>query len=570
MIKRLINKNKILFFISVILFFYLTPNTIAQTWKVGILAQRGEEYTYQHWQPWIDWLNQKFPQEKFLLLPIQLNTINDDIDLDLLLTNQSQFFYLNTKDLRWLATLVSPYHQNTSEVIGSAIFVKNESPYTRLKDLVNKKISAVDNNALGGFLLGYYELFKQGIRQEKDIMVTFTGFPVDNTLYLLKNGHVDAAIAPVCLFEEMVKEGKFNSHEFRILSEYPQQFNCLTSTELLPNWSLAVMPSIPDELATQISYELLQQKNDYLPKWTLPFTSSKTDLILRELYRHPQQKSLWDTVKDWIVLNKLSLFVIFGFILLNYLWISYQVHRKSQALKMAHIEMHQYQQQMTKADRLTLLGEMASGLSHEIKQPLSVIRMYSEGLKLDSNITSQKIILDKIIYQIDRCVEIIQNIRNWVKNKDHAEEAKIDLIKLINNVAEFIFISHKNKLKINIHSSKKYILEIKPTILEQIFANCFLNSIQANASKIEIDISDNNHILSIIINDNGIGFSEEQLSFPFVPFRSNKEYGLGLGLVICQRLINALQGNITLNNTEQGAQIILTLPMENNDDPSHC
>lgn len=399
MIKRLIYKNKILFFISVILFFYLTPNAVAQTWKVGILAQRGEEYTYQHWQPWIDWLNQKFPQEKFLLVPIQLNTINDDIDLDLLLTNQSQFFYLNTKDLRWLATLVSPYHKNTSEVIGSAIFVKNESPYTRFKDLVNKKISAVDNNALGGFLLGYYELFKQGIRQEKDIMVTFTGFPVDNTLYLLKNGHVDAAIAPVCLFEEMVKEGKFNSHEFRILSEYPQQFNCLTSTELLPNWSLAVMPSIPDELATQISYELLQQKNDYLPKWTLPFTSSKTDLILRELYRHPQQKSLWDTVKDWIVLNKLSLFVIFGFILLNYLWISYQVHRKSQALKMAHIEMHQYQQQMTKADRLTLLGEMASGLSHEIKQPLSVIRMYSEGLKLDSNITSQKIILDKALSQ---------------------------------------------------------------------------------------------------------------------------------------------------------------------------
>lgn len=94
MIKRLIYKNKTLFFIYVMLFFFLTQNAIAQTWKVGILAQRGEEYTYQHWQPWIDWLNQKFPQEKFLLVPIQLNTINDDIDLDLLLTNQSQFFFI--------------------------------------------------------------------------------------------------------------------------------------------------------------------------------------------------------------------------------------------------------------------------------------------------------------------------------------------------------------------------------------------------------------------------------------------------------------------------------------------
>lgn len=538
----------------------LSFSAYGQTWQVGILSLRGSEYTQRQWQPWIHWLNQTFPSEQFHLIPIDLNTLAQGANLDFILTNQAQFFYLNNQDVRWLASLSSPYYKTTSNAIGSAILVKQDSPYFTLNDLKNKQISAVDNRAFGGFLLGYYEFFKQGIKQDKDLNVIFTGFPADQTLQLLRDNRVDAAIAPVCLFEEMVKEGKLQASDFRLLATQPSE-HCLTSTELLPNWSLAAMDSVPNVLASQMTIALLQQTSDQLPKWTTPFSSFKADSILRELYRHPQQKSLWEIVKDWLKLNQFSLLTLFGFLAANYLWITYQVHRKSQALEKANIAMQQYQQEFIKADRLTLLGEMTSGFAHEINQPLSAIRMYAEGLTHQTTDPYHLAILEKIIHQVDRSVAIMANIKHWVKNKGNNQQEEIHLLPLIQQVIQFISLQNRHNVSITVVNPKNYRLNINATLLEQVLANCLLNSIQAGASSIHLYLKTSADQLCITIEDNGTGFTHEQLEFPFVPFRTNKAQGLGLGLVLCQRLMQSIQGKIELANHEQGAKVTLTLPL---------
>lgn len=67
-------------------------------------------------------------------------------------------------------------HDSTGRV-GSAIFVRSESNFYQLKvDLKNKRISAVGNKAFGGFLLGYNELYNQGLMENKDFKPVFTGF----------------------------------------------------------------------------------------------------------------------------------------------------------------------------------------------------------------------------------------------------------------------------------------------------------------------------------------------------------------------------------------------------------
>ncbi|MDO4431651.1 MAG: ATP-binding protein, partial [Lonepinella koalarum] len=63
--------------------------------------------------------------------------------------------------------------------------------------------------------------------------------------------------------------------------------------------------------------------------------------------------------------------------------------------------------------------------------------------------------------------------------------------------------------------------------------------------------------LEIAIEDNGGGFPPAQLEFPFVPFRTDKPHGLGLGLVLCQRLMQSLNGRIVLANGEKGARVTL-------------
>lgn len=160
----------------------------AQSWKIGILAQRGIAEAHERWQPWIDWLNQQFDEHnQFSLVTLDLNDLETEQaqGVDFILSNQSQFFYLNNKEVRWLVTLKSlrqKQHDSTGRV-GSAIFVRSESNFYQLKDLKNKRISAVGNKAFGGFLLGYNELYNQGLMENKDFKPVFTGFPVDNTLF---------------------------------------------------------------------------------------------------------------------------------------------------------------------------------------------------------------------------------------------------------------------------------------------------------------------------------------------------------------------------------------------------
>ena len=69
--------------------------------------------------------------------------------------------------------------------------------------------------------------------------------------------------------------------------------------------------------------------------------------------------------------------------------------------------------------------------------------------------------------------------------------------------------------------------------------------------------------LHIMLIDNGVGFSQTELEFPFVPFRSRKKEGLGLGLTLCQRLMHSMSGDIYFQNrkNKQGAVVILELPL---------
>lgn len=120
-------------------------------------------------------------------------------------------------------------------------------------------------------------------------------------------------------------------------------------------------------------------------------------------------------MQDWILLNKFGILAVVAFILLNLSVLRYQIYRKSKALNLAHREMQQYQQELVQADRLALLGEMSTGFAHELKQPLSAIRMYAEGLKSQSQDTYQRLILDKLIMQVDRSTKTMQTIRDWVK-----------------------------------------------------------------------------------------------------------------------------------------------------------
>lgn len=555
-----------------ILLFSVIPTLLfAQQWQIGVLAQRGIAQTHATWQPWIDWLNQQFaPHHQFSLITLNLNDLAEERanQIDFILSNQAQFFYLNSNEVRWLVTLKSPRQitRDSTGRIGSAILVRQDSPFYTLRDLKHQRISAVGQHAFGGFLLGYNELYQQGLIEHQDFNLVFTGFPVDNTLLLLQEKKVDAAIVPVCIFEELVQEGAIKAENFRLLGGKENDLGCLASTELLPNWSLAAMPQVPTELASKMVTKLLSEIPDHLPQWTPPHSTSQADELLRQLYKHPKQR-VWDNVKYWLEQHKIAILSIILLLFLNYLWISLQIHRKSQALKRAYQEMQQYEQQLIQADRLAILGEMSAGIAHEINQPLAAIRMYLEGMQqqLVNQSTSAKTleIVDKTLVQVDRSADIIRNLLNWTKGKSEENTESVELKSLLHRVIQFISHQPKNQCRIHLTCTDNIFVAIKPTLLEQILCNCILNAIQAGATEIQIIAIPQDSRVHIQLLDNGTGFSPEELQFPFVPFRTRKPNGLGLGLVLCQRLIQRVGGDIRLNNRsdQSGADISLTLPI---------
>lgn len=538
----------------------------AESWKVGVLAQRGVAEAHSRWQPWIDWLNQEFPDQQFSLVTLDLNDLETEQaqGVDFILSNQAQFFYLNNNEVRWLVTLKSlrQAQHNSTGRIGSAIFVHKQSSFYQLTDLKHKRISAVGSKALGGFLLGYNELYKQGLIEEKDFKLIFTGFPVDNTLLLLQENKVDAAIVPVCIFEQLVQEGAVKAENFRLLALKPNNIGCLASTELLPNWSLAAMPQVPSQLAAELVTKLLNQIPSHLPQWTPPYATHQTDKILHQLYKHPKQ-NLWQAVKQWAWQYQFWIICIILLLLLNYGWIHFQIHRKSKALQQAYQQRQQYEQRLIQTDRLTILGEMSAGIAHEITQPLSAIRMYVEGVKYQTENPQTQEILDKVLQQVDRSAEIIRNLMNWAKGKADGQVETVNLEQLLKKVIQFMALQARQHCKIELSCSRNLQINIQPRLLEQIICNCLLNALQAQASQIEIQVKPCTHQLKLHILDNGSGFQQSELDFPFVPFRTSKPSGLGLGLVLCQRLIQTMDGDIQLTNrwAQRGAEVILTLPI---------
>lgn len=155
-------------------------------------------------------------------------------------------------------------------MIGSAILVRRDSGITSAHDLIGKTVGAIDAQAFGGYLLGYKALSDAGLRPERDLRLTFTGFPADALLYLLREKAVQAVIVPVCLLEKMDEEGLIRKTDFTAVLNHPTSIPCLTSTPLYPDWSFAALPAVSDELADRVTRALFNAPQNATFRWGRP------------------------------------------------------------------------------------------------------------------------------------------------------------------------------------------------------------------------------------------------------------------------------------------------------------
>lgn len=237
-------------------------------------------------------------------------------------------------------------------------------------------------------------------------------------------------------------------------------------------------------------------------------------------------------------------------------------------------QLRQLQADYSRAARIATLGELASSIAHEVNQPLSAIAMNAETSlrwlsREDPNIAKVCQLTARIVDSARHASEIVQRIRGMVAR--HVPEAvALDL----NSVVEeaLLFVCHDIEaraifLSVRLDISLPRLLGDRVQ-LQQVIVNLLVNSLQALVQKggaegrIAIETArgaDGSAHFSI--RDNGPGIAEENLDRVFDGFFTTKTDGMGIGLAVCQSIIAAHGGTISVSNhPEGGALFQFSLP----------
>ena len=234
----------------------------------------------------------------------------------------------------------------------------------------------------------------------------------------------------------------------------------------------------------------------------------------------------------------------------------------------------QHEQQMQQAEKLAAIGELASGIAHEIKNPLAgisaAIQVLSNELPLDA---SHQEVIDEIIQQLER---LNKNTKDFLSFARPAELKFLqgDINDVIRAV-EFLIQKQAEQQKISIErelDSTILKIHMDPEQMQQVFLNISLNALQAmpegGSLSIESRVSpnpENEHLRNVVISflDTGNGIPEEQLRKIFNPFFTTKHRGTGLGLSISQNIVEQHGGHIkVVSDVGKGTRITIVLPVK--------
>ncbi len=223
-------------------------------------------------------------------------------------------------------------------------------------------------------------------------------------------------------------------------------------------------------------------------------------------------------------------------------------------------------EELSRAEHMSSLGEMVSGISHEIRNPLGIIRSSAELLKRKmAGFDPSNTIPDIIVEESSRLNNIITDFLDFAKPKSpdlvksHVEDILEKNIMYIASQVEKQGCIIKKDYDDNVPE-----IMADSDMLYQAFLNLLINSIQAMKSggTIYVKISLVGDTVMITIEDEGEGIPDDLIEKVWDPFFTTKEKGTGLGLVIVKNIIKAHGGNIKLENrSDPGARVTVELPV---------
>ncbi len=225
------------------------------------------------------------------------------------------------------------------------------------------------------------------------------------------------------------------------------------------------------------------------------------------------------------------------------------------------------QAQLVKSERLAAIGELAGMVGHDLRNPLTGIKNAVYYLNKNGvTITGKEKQASEMLQTIDRCIEhsnkIITDLLDYSREL-HLNKKESSLRRLLEESLSMLEISEK--IEILNYLPEELYLRVDFDKIKRVFTNLIKNAIDAmpDGGKLTISGKKNPDNLQIIFVDTGIGIPQEILPKLFLPLLTTKAKGMGFGLAICKRIVDAHGGKIDVETVEgKGTTFTITLPFE--------
>jgi two-component system, NtrC family, sensor histidine kinase HydH len=230
-------------------------------------------------------------------------------------------------------------------------------------------------------------------------------------------------------------------------------------------------------------------------------------------------------------------------------------------------EIRRLQDEIRRTEKLAAIGDLAAGVAHEIRNPLSSIKGIASYYKSKfENGSKDNEMAGVMIEEVDRLNRVISELIEFAR-PTRLDLKPADLNELLKHSARLVEQeAASKKVEIQLHlTTDSVTAEVDPDRLTQCFLNIFLNALHAmeNGGRVTVSCStkDNDRV-RIDIKDNGSGISPDDLGKIFDPYFTTKPKGTGLGLAIVHKIIEAHQGQVSVRSAiGQGTTFSITLPL---------
>ncbi|WP_066289764.1 ATP-binding protein [Bacillus sp. FJAT-29937] len=404
--------------------------------------------------------------------------------------------------------------------------------------LLNERGTVItgSNSLLANMNLSDHD-YVQEILETKDIIIS-------NQYEVLKNGKKVIGLGRPVLNEE----GKI---DYIIIAHLRVDYLQNIMRLLTPDTTLSVINSsgaIIMDINTDSSTKFTAKNSITLPIDRLPW-GIQVEIPEREKVNIIKTVSI-DLLKFIFIFHILFLFI-------KYLMLKRQTAREKK---------------QNELQKLELVGMLAASTAHEIRNPLTGIKGLVQLLSEKYTDSQDQFYFIVINDEINRINEIVSEF--LILGKPTAQKTEIIDIRNILKELEPLLLSEANlnnvKYELNLPITP-LLVDCTRDQLKQVLLNISKNALEsmANGGHLKIILFKDQDKCHIQIADTGIGIREEDIEKIFQPFYTSKDFGTGLGLVVCKRILHSFGGEIKISSTiNKGTVVDVILPIQNEDDGS--